>query len=254
MRNRLEGKVIAIAGGCGTIGTGVTRRLAEEGARVMLGDLDIAAAEELAGKLAAMGAQVTPVRLDIGDEDSVNAFVDAAVRLHGGIDGFHANAVAPSNGRDDDILAVSMADYDRLMQINQRGYVLCTRAAVPRLLERGGGCMLYTSSGAAHGALATLPVYSMAKSGVHALMRHIATRHGPAKVRANVIAPGRIVSPDRAANVEHHKVEQSVDLTRLKMHGEPQDIAAMATLLLSDEGRFITGQVISIDGGTTVRP
>ena len=254
MLERLEDKVIAIAGGCGIVGGGVTKRLAAEGATVVLGDLDIAAAEALAGEIIATGGRVTPLKLDIGDEASVNAFVETAVKLHGGLDGFHVNAVAPSRGLDDDILTIDMAEYDRLMHVNQRGYVLCTRAAVPALLERGRGCMLYTSSGAAHGALATLPVYSMAKSGVHALMRHIATRYGERHIRSNVIAPGRIVSPDLAANTDHTTVQQSVSLTRLKAHGAPKDIAAIAALLLSDDGEFITGQVISVDGGTTVRP
>lgn len=254
MRNRLEGKVIAIAGGCGIIGSGVTRRLAEEGALVLLGDYNFAAAEQLAAEIAEQGGRATPFELDIAEEDSVNAFVDAAIRLHGGLDGFHANAVDSSKGRDNDILTINMDDYDALMRVNQRGYVLCTRAAVPHLVARGGGSMLYTSSGAAHGALPTLPVYSMAKSGVHALMRHIATLYGARKVRANVIAPGRIVPLVGEANTDHTTVQQSVDNTRLKMHGEPQDIAAMAALLLSDEGRFITGQIMSIDGGATVRP
>ena len=254
MKNRFEGKVIAIAGGCGTVGSGVSERLAEEGALLVLGDLDFEAAEMLAAEINAKGGRATPVRVDIGDEASVNAFTETAVKLHGGLDGFHANAVMPSMGLDDDVLTIDLDLYDRLMRVNQRGYVLCTRAAVPLLLERGGGSILYTSSGAAHDGLATLPCYSMAKSGVHALMRHVATRYGPRGVRSNVVACGRIMSPDLWAKLDPDAVAGSVARTRLKVAGEAADIAAMAALLLSDDGKFVTGQVISVDGGATARP
>jgi NAD(P)-dependent dehydrogenase (short-subunit alcohol dehydrogenase family) len=250
---RFEGKTIAVAGGCGTIGGGVSRRLAQEGAHVVIGDIDQASAERLAAEIAAAGGRATPVRLDIGDEASVAQFVQAAVDELGGIDGFHANAVAlPVDHAD--VLSVSMEDFDRIMHANSRGYFLCTRHALPPLIARGGGCLLYTSSGAAHSALPVLPTYAMAKAGVNALMRHVASRYGLQGVRSNAIAPGSIMTRERREGMSPEELLKRSGSNKLGVVGDPEDIAAMAALLLSDDGKFVTGQVISVDGGSSWRP
>jgi NAD(P)-dependent dehydrogenase (short-subunit alcohol dehydrogenase family) len=254
MARRLEGKVIAVAGGCGTIGTGVSRRLAQEGAQVVLGDIDLAAAERLASEIRAAGGRAAPVRLDIADEASIAAFVQAALDQFGGLDGFHANAVALPVDDHDDVLSTTVGAYDRIMHANSRGYFLCTRHALPPLIARGGGCLLYTSAGAAYSAAPLRAVYAMAKSGVNALMRHVASRYGAQGVRSNAIAPGYIISPERRAALDPAVFRERAAASKLKQIGGPEDIAAMAALLLSDDGKFITGQVISVDGGTSHRP
>ena len=253
MLKRFEGKVIAVAGGCGVIGTGVSRRLAQEGAEVVIGDIDQSAVETLAAAIAADGGRATPLRLDIGDEASVAAFVQAAVDKFGGLDGFHANAVALPVDHED-VLSVSMKDFDRIMHANARGYFLCTRYALPHLIARGGGCMLYTSSGAAHSALPILPTYAMAKAGVNALMRHVASRFGPQGVRSNAISPGSIMHRSRREAMAPDELAKRARSSKLGIVGEPEDVAAMAALLLSDDGKFVTGQVISVDGGASWRP
>jgi NAD(P)-dependent dehydrogenase (short-subunit alcohol dehydrogenase family) len=255
MRNRFENKVIAIAGGSGGIGGGVSHRLAEEGAVVIVGDIDLGAAEQTASEIVAKGGRATPLKLDIGDEASVEAFVRTATNAHGGIDGFHVNAADFSRAREDtDPVEMDMSVFDQMMRVNLRGYFLCTRHAVPQIVRRGGGCMLYTSSGAAHAADSVRPVYAMAKSGVHALARHVASRWGKEGVRSNVIAPGIILHPKLEAAAGPQLAEQGLKRAKGIRLGAPSDIAAMAALLLSDEGGFITGQVISVDGGGTMRP
>jgi len=118
----------------------------------------------------------------------------------------------------------------------------------------GGGAMLYTSSGAAHAGDAVRPAYAMAKSAVHALMRHVASAWGKDGVRANVIAPGVVLHPKLEAAAGPALAEWAMRLVKGTRLGVPVDIASMATLPLSDEGGYITGQVISIDGGSTMRP
>jgi NAD(P)-dependent dehydrogenase (short-subunit alcohol dehydrogenase family) len=254
MQNRFEGKVIAIAGGSGGIGGGVSHRLAEEGAVVIVGDLDFSAAESTASEIAAKGGRAMPLKLDIGDEASVQSFVNDAVKAHGGIDGFHVNAASFSRAREDtDPVEMDMSVFDEMMRVNSRGYFLCTRHGVPQLIKRGGGCMLYTSSGAAHAGDSVRPVYAMSKSGVHALARHVASRWGKDGVRSNVIAPGLILHPKLEANAGPQLAAEGIKRVKGTRLGAPSDIAAMAALLLSDEGGFITGQVISIDGGGTMR-
>lgn len=255
MQNRFEGKVIAIAGGSGGIGAAVSRRLADEGAVVVVGDIDREAAEQTAAEISADGGRATPLRLDIADEASVKAFVEAAVELHGGLDGFHVNALDSSRSHDDsDPVDIDLAAYDHMMDVNLRGYFLCTRHAVPQLVRRGGGCMLFTSSGAAYAGLADRPVYAMVKNGVHGLCRHVASRFGKQGVRSNVIAPGLILHPGVEAALPPQAIDEMLKTVKVARAGAPKDIAAMAALLLSDDGAFVTGQVISVDGGATMRP
>jgi NAD(P)-dependent dehydrogenase (short-subunit alcohol dehydrogenase family) len=254
MQNRFKGKVIAIAGGSGGIGSAESKRLAEEGAVVIVGDINLQAAEQTAAEIEANGGRAMPFRLDIGDEDNVKAFVQAAVSVHGGIDGFHVNALDASRRDEDiDLTAMDMSAYDEFMQVNQRGYFLCTRYAVPELVKRGGGCMLYTSSGAAYVGMNTKPLYAMAKSATHALARNVASRWGKQGVRSNVIAPGLIIHEAVRATLSAQQLEATLKSVKVARLGVPNDIAAMAALLLSDEGAFVTGQVISVDGGATMR-
>ena len=252
---RFAGKVIAIAGGSGGIGSAVSRRIAEEGGTVVIGDIDLESAERTATDIESGGGRAIPVKLDIGSEDSIRAFVETAMDRCGGIDGFHVNALDSSRaGKDTDVVAMDMDDYDGMMDVNMRGYFLCTRYAVPRLVARGGGCMLYTSSGSAYAGLDSRPAYSMAKSGIHALARHVARRWGKEGVRGNVIAPGLIFHAAAEAVMGEEYGEQVLKTLPVTRLGKPEDIAAMAALLLSGDGEFVTGQVISVDGGAYMRP
>jgi NAD(P)-dependent dehydrogenase (short-subunit alcohol dehydrogenase family) len=139
------------------------------------------------------------------------------------------------------------------MRVNARGFFLCTRHAVPAMLARGGGSMLYTSSGAAFMGEQVRVAYAMSKVAAHALMRHIANRFGPSGIRANVIAPGVIAHPRFDAMISAELAEQMKAQVAMRRLGRPTDIAAMSALLMSDEGSYITGQVISVDGGISMR-
>ena len=139
------------------------------------------------------------------------------------------------------------------MRVNARGFVLCTRHAIAAMLRRGGGSMLYTSSGAAFMAEKVRVAYAMSKVAGHALMRHVANRFGPNGIRANVIAPGVIAHPRFDAIIPRDLAEQMTMQVAMRRLGRPPDIAALSALLMSDEGSYITGQVISVDGGTSMR-
>ncbi len=252
MQGRLEGKVIVVAG-AGGIGDGLARRYAAEGAAVVLGDLDTAGAARVAESIAASGGRAVAMPLDGGDDASVKALVGRALSEFGGLDGFHANyACFPEAG--EDVLDLAMDDYDQAMHVNARGFVLCTRHALPPMLARGGGALLYTSSGAAYMGEPMRLAYAMSKLAIHALMRHVARRFGRQGIRANVISPGVILHERMAAMVPPEVVAAFEEATLTGTLGGPDDIAAMGALLLSDEGRYITGQVIGVDGGMPLRP
>lgn len=252
--NRLQGKVVLVAG-AGGIGSALARRYAAEGAQVVLGDVNLAAAQQVVEQIAASVGEALAIHLDGAQEDSAQAAVDTCLAHYGGLDGLHANFAYmgdcdPSVG----ILDLPVDVFDETQRVNARGFYLCTRAALPALLERGGGSIIYTSSAAANASTPAQVAYSMSKAAGQALMRHVATRYGEAGVRANTIAPAMTLSPEIEALLPQEMVDWARDGAAIKSRiGRPEDIAAMGALLLSDEGSYITGQVISIDGGTTMR-
>lgn len=253
MEDRLKGKVIVVAGG-GGIGGGLARRYAAEGAAVVLGDIDRALAEAQAGEIVAAGGTAVATSLDGGDEASINAAVALAVSRFGGLDGFHANYASFKDGESgEDILGLPMEAFDEVMRVNARGFVLCTRAAIPEMLKRGGGSLVYTTSGAAFMGETVRLAYAMSKLSVHALVRHVANRFSPQGIRANAIAPGVVTHARFEAVMDPDVVAGMAARIPVGRLGKPEDIAAMGALLMSDEGSFITGQVLSVDGGNSMR-
>jgi len=249
----LENKVILIAGGAGGIGSATAIRLASEGAKVVVGDFNLPAAVELAAQIRSSGGIAEAFHLDIGTESSVREFVDFSVDKFGGIDGLHANAaILGEPVRDVDILNVDMEFWDQVFQVNLKGFVYCTRFALPLMLQRGGGAFVYMSSGAAFIGEDTRVAYGASKAAINALMRHVASAWGRKGIRSNSIAPGMVLSPPvlELPQAFRDAVLQATRSTRL---GEPEDIASMVAMLMSDDGYWINGQVLSVDGGVTMR-
>ncbi|MCE7798479.1 SDR family oxidoreductase [Sphingobium sufflavum] len=253
MMRRLEGKVILVAG-AGGIGSALARRYATEGAAVVLGDLDGAAAQAVAAEIAGEGGQAVGTSLDGSQEASIAAAVALAVASYGGLDGLHANFASFRDGESGaDVLGLPLDIYDEVMRVNARGFLLCTRHTVPEMLKRGSGSIVYTSSGAAHMPDVVRVAYAMSKAAGHALMRHVAKRFGPEGIRANVIAPGVIRHAKFDAVMDPAVVTAMAERIPVGRLGEGVDIAALGALLMSDEGSFISGQVLSVDGGGSMR-
>ena len=194
----LNGKVAVVAGGAGGIETATSIRLAEEGARVVVGDLDEQSARGVAEEIARRGGTAVAIPFDISVEDDVAGLVARAVEEFGGVDMLHANAadLAPATiGQDSDVTQIALEVFDRTMQVNMRGHLLCARHGIPELLKhRGGGAMVGTSSAAAFAGEPERPAYAMAKSAINALVRHIASRWGKDGIRANAVAPGLVLT------------------------------------------------------------
>lgn len=251
---RLEGKVILVAGG-GGIGGGLARRFASEGAQVVLGDLALEAAQGLVSEIVADGGNAIATRLDGTDEASARAAVALACDTFGGLDGAHINFATFIDGDlERGILELPMADFDETMRVNLRGHYLCSRAAIPAILERGGGSLVYTSSPAACNGRPTQVAYAAAKAGLEAVMRHVAARYAEQGIRANCISPGSTMHEQQEREIDPALKDFCYSLAIIKSRlGRPEDIAAMSALLMSDEGSYITGQVIGVDGGVVMR-
>jgi NAD(P)-dependent dehydrogenase (short-subunit alcohol dehydrogenase family) len=252
----IQGKVAIIAGAGAAVGIGgaTAVRLAEEGAAVIVADLNFSGAQAITSRITVVGGRAKAVPLDISDEDSVAAMVRTAVETFGGIDIVHINAADTSiRRRDTDAVTVPLEVFDQTLAVGLRGHLLCTRHVIPELLKRGGGSIVYTSSDAAHLGQAHYVSYVICKSGLNGLMRHVAGRWGKEGIRANAISPGLVLTD----TVERDHTDESkaamLAMARSPRLGTPDDIAAAVAYLASDDGAWVNGQVWSINGGFVMR-
>jgi NAD(P)-dependent dehydrogenase (short-subunit alcohol dehydrogenase family) len=255
---RLAGLVAVVTGAGSGIGRGSAVRLHAEGAAVVAVDIDGDAAERTVAEL---GGDAVAVRADVSDETAVDGYVEAAVAAFGRIDLHHLNAgIFGSFAALPDLAA---ADFDRVLAVNVRGQFLGLRAAFRRYREQGsrGAVVLTASIGSLSGS-ADLLAYQTSKHATVGLVRGAAVYGGPLGIRVNAVAPG-IVPTDlfaaAASNVGgKNDMERRASTTPLRRAGTPADIAAVTAFLLSPDSGYMTGQVVSVDGGAsivnTVRP
>ncbi len=250
----LKDKVAVVCGGATGIGAATAKRLAAEGALVVVGDIEIAAAKATADAIESQGGRAIAAAFDIIDDASVARLFAAAVASFGHVDHVHVNAADLGIAqRDTDALTVPLDVFDRTIAVNLRGHLLCTRHALPLLLQRGGGAIVYTSSGSAFAGEPERVAYAISKSGLNALMRHVASRWGKEGIRSNAIAPGLIVTEKMQSAGADALMAYALEIGRSPRLGTPDDIAAMTTFLMSDDGEWINGQVIGVDGGILMR-
>lgn len=245
----LTGKVAVITGGARGIGAGCAERLAEEGAKVVIGDYSD---DDLtAKKIEAAGGDVLQLRLDVRDRENWRQVVAEATSRFGRLDYLVNNAgVVNMHGLDD---VVNLADegWDSVIDTHLRGTWLGMQACIPEMKKIGRGAIVNMSSLAAIQGNPNLASYSAAKGGILALTRQVAYDFGDANIRVNAICPGTIKTPlldDVTPEMVRHFESKHI----LKRLGQPSDVGAMAAFLLSDDADFVTGQAINCDGGWSV--
>jgi 7-alpha-hydroxysteroid dehydrogenase len=248
----LAGKVAVVAGGGRGIGAATARRLADEGASVVIGDIMEDWAKEAAASIRDAGGKAIGVHLDGTSPASQAEIVAAALSEFGGLDIFHSNLAGGTEG-DIDVLDCSLDVLDKSFAINTKSHFIATQAALPALIERGGGAMIYTSSGAASGGAAWQVAYPMTKNAIHALARHVAAKWGRQGIRANVICPGLVLTEAVKQHLSDEYVERALKALPHTRLGQPDDIAAAVTFLASDDGRWVNGQVWHVNGGAQMR-
>jgi NAD(P)-dependent dehydrogenase (short-subunit alcohol dehydrogenase family) len=252
---RLRGKIAVVVGGGNGIGAASAHRLAQEGAAVAVADIDTAGAAGVAQAIVDQGGSALSFGCDMAQEGSVKELFAAVVGGLGGVDLLHnvAADLSPETiGRDSDLLDVDLAVWDRTMQVDLRGYVLTMREAIPLMLARGSGAIVNTSSGAAFVGESTRPAYGAAKAGINAISRHVANRWGREGIRCNVVAPGLILTETATAAVSDIVARRMAKNPSGRL-GTAEDIAATVAFLLSPDADYLNGQVLSVDGGVTMR-
>jgi NAD(P)-dependent dehydrogenase (short-subunit alcohol dehydrogenase family) len=251
---RLNNKVALITGAAGEIGAATAKRFLEEGASVMLADINADALSALASSLGS--DKVGTVTVDVTDEASNKAMIEATLAQFGQLDIFVANA-----GTESKISAIEdydTANFDRVMAINVRGPYLGIKHAVPALKQNGGGSIIITSSGAGVKGSAQLTAYNTSKHAVVGMMRCLALELGPYNIRVNTINPGPIKSRMMSSisagfqPVIGDAFDDAVTAaTPLGRYGLPAEMAPLMAFLASDDASYCTGAVYMADGGNS---
>jgi NAD(P)-dependent dehydrogenase (short-subunit alcohol dehydrogenase family) len=252
MPPRLAGKVALISGGARGIGAATARLFAQEGARVVLGDLLEPEGRGVEAEIAGKGGEAAFVHLDVTSERDWEGAVAAATGRFGRLDILVNNAGIGGAGR---LEETTLADWQRVMDVNATGVFLGTKAAIPALRRAGGGSIVNISSQLGLvGMDDSSPQYQASKGAVRLLTKHTALQYAKEGIRANSVHPGPIVTPmtekRRADPAIRARMVARIPLGR---YGEVEEIAYGALYLASDESRFVTGSELVIDGGWTAQ-
>jgi NAD(P)-dependent dehydrogenase (short-subunit alcohol dehydrogenase family) len=252
---RLEGKVAAITGGASGIGAGTVRRFVEEGAKVLIADLDDVKGDALAAEL---GAGAAFLRTDVSKEEDIAAMLAETTDRFGRIDVLFNNA--GFGGALGPLEATSLADYDLTMDVLLKSVFLGMKHVAPLMKAQGSGSIISTASVAGIRAGYAPHLYSVAKCAVIHLTKTVALELGEHGIRVNAICPGFIATPLAVGRPDAD--ESQIDQLRstgassqvLGRIGEPRDIANMALFLASDDSEWITGREFVVDGGFEAGP
>jgi NAD(P)-dependent dehydrogenase (short-subunit alcohol dehydrogenase family) len=245
-----SGKVSIVTGSAGGIGQAYAEALAQAGASVVVADIDLDGAEEVAAGIRSAGGDAMAVLVDVSDPASADAMAQATIETYGGIDHLVNNAAIFGGMQLDVLLSVDWDYLTRFMAVNQMGALACTRAVFRSMRKRGGGAIVNQSSTAAY---MYAGFYGLAKAGVNALTYQLSQELGGQGVRVNAIAPGPIDTEASRSVVPTELMQPILDGLAIKRQGETDDLVGMCLFLLSDQASWVTGHVFNVDGGQIMR-
>jgi 3-oxoacyl-[acyl-carrier protein] reductase len=244
------GKIAVVTGAGQGIGEAYARALAVAGAHVVVADLDEDRASTIASEIEAEGGTALAVGVDVADPDRAQEMATAAVDRFGGIDHLVNNAAIYAGMRIESLMKVDLGYYRHFLEVNLNGALYVTRACHAAMVDRGGGAVVNQSSTAAWMATG---YYSIAKAGLNSLTVNLAAELASDNIRVNAIAPGPTDTSATRSMVPEAFLEPLVQSLAIKRLGQPDDLVGACLFLLSDHARWLTGQVVAVDGGQIVR-
>ena len=248
----VEGKVAIVTGAGANIGEACAKMLAAQGARIVVADINVDGAERVANEITESGGTAFAHAVDLGDEPSIAALVAAVMEKFGRIDILHNNAAntgAAQMTRDAALTEMEAEVWDAAFDVNTRGTMLMTKHVAPHMIAGGGGSIINTSSGVSLLGDILNPAYSASKAAVNALTRNTAAQFGRANIRCNAVLPGLVLSPVARAQMSEAQLNMIQRHVLLPRESVADDIAGAVLWLASDIADFVTGQIISVDGG-----
>lgn len=257
-RLRLAGKVAVITGAASGQGRAAARLFAEEGARVVVSDVNGEGAEEVADEIRDSGGEAVAVATDVSREAEVKAMIGAATETFGRLDVLFNNAGVGYSAADRitmaSVVETPEEDWDAVLAINLKGAAMGCKHAIPVMERGGGGAIVNNASINALVGLSGADAYTAAKGGIVALTRVLAVDWGPKGIRVNCICPGGVDTPMIAPAIADEAVasfmRESTPLGRL---ARPEETARVALFLASDEASYLNGAIVPVDGGWTAR-
>jgi NAD(P)-dependent dehydrogenase (short-subunit alcohol dehydrogenase family) len=253
---RLAGKVAFITGGGGGIGRATAERFAEEGAKVVIAEIDAdrgeAAAQSARVRAKNSGGDAHFIHCDIRDKANVEAAFAETVDRFGKLTILHNNA-GGSTPQDGAVTDAPEEEFWRVIKLDLYGTFLCSKIGIPHMIKSGGGSIINMSSIVALRALPGRDCYTAAKGAIAALTRSMAVEYAADKIRVNAIAPGVVLTERVKKLLEGSKDIEKLAATHLHGLGLPMHMADIAVYLASDEAAITTGQILSVDSGATIR-
>lgn len=248
---RLFHKVAVVTGGAAGIGRAICLGYAKEGADIVVADINLAGAEETAQAVRALGRNAIALRTDVTKVDDVEAMVSKTRSVLGRIDILVNNAGKFAEIPFDEC---TVEQWDEIVNVNLRSVLICTRAVVPVMLEQGGGRIINFGGTASYRGRPDQEAYTAAKHGIVNITKGCAAQLGVNGINVNAIAPG-IVDTDSLENFRDkpEKQRRVIDRMPLNRMGTPEDMVGPAIFLASDDSRFITGEMLIVDGGANMR-
>jgi NAD(P)-dependent dehydrogenase (short-subunit alcohol dehydrogenase family) len=235
-----------VTGGSTGIGEATAKRFAEDGANVVVADVNVEEGEATVADIEADGGEATFVETDVSDPADIDAMVEMAVETYGGLD--YAVNNAGIEGDNAPLADQSLGNWERVIDVNLESVFLGMRAEIPAMLADGGGAIVNTASIAGLVGFQDISPYVASKHGVIGLTKSAALEYSGQGVRVNAICPGVIDTP-MVANADQEQIDQVAAATPIGRLGVPAEIGDAAVWLCSDEASFVTGESFTIDGG-----